>query len=62
MFSIPIKTCYDTENQILNFLRKNRAETIKVSIYEYDKELHFKTLLEECREQGLEEGSGAAYE
>ena len=27
-----------------------------MSIYEYDEELHFKTLLEECREQGLEEG------
>ena len=26
-----------------------------MSIYEYDEELHFKTLLEEGREQGLEE-------
>ena len=29
------------------FLRKNRAEAIAMSIYEYDEELHFKTLYEE---------------
>ena len=29
---------------------------IKVSIYEYDEELHFKTLFEEGREAGLEQG------
>ena len=44
------------EGILSEFLRKNRAEAIKVSIYEYDEELHFKTLLEEGREQGLEEG------
>lgn len=39
-----------------DFLRQNRAEAIKMSIYEYDEELHFRTLLEEGREAGLEEG------
>ena len=33
-----------------DFLRQNRAEAIKMSIYEYDEELHFRTLLEEGRE------------
>ena len=36
------------------FLRKNRAEAIKVSIYEYDEELHLKTLFEEGVEKGRE--------
>ena len=43
------------EGILSEFLKQNRAEAIKVSIYEYDEELHFKTLLEEGREQGLEE-------
>ena len=41
---------------LAEFLRKNRAEAIKVSIYEYDEELHFRTLKEEGREEGREEG------
>ena len=41
---------------LAEFLRKNRAKAIKVSIYEYDEELHFRTLKEEGREEGLEEG------
>ena len=40
------------EGILADFLRKNRAEAIKMSIYEYDEELHFKTL----REEGLELG------
>ena len=56
MFTIPIKLCYDTENNVLDFLRKNRAEVIKVSIYEYDEELHFRTLYEEGVEDGMERG------
>ena len=40
------------EGILSDFLRKNRAEAIKVSIYEYDEELHFKTLREEGREEG----------
>ena len=38
------------------FLRKNRAEAIKVSIYEYDEELHFRTLREEGFAEGLAQG------
>ena len=41
---------------LTEFLRRNRAEAIKVSIYEYDEELHFRTLKEEGREEGREEG------
>ena len=41
---------------LLEFLKKNRAEAIKVSIYEYDEELHFKTLYEEGHETGLARG------
>ena len=40
------------EGILSEFLRKNKAEAIKVSIYEYDEELHFKTLYEEGREEG----------
>lgn len=40
---------------LAEFLSMNRVEAIKMSIYEYDEELHFKTLLEEGREHGLEE-------
>ena len=48
---------YCIEAGILSeFLKKNRAEAIKVSIYEYDEELHFRTLYEEGREDGLEQG------
>ena len=44
------------EEILSDFLRKNRAEAIKMSIYEYDEELHFKTLFERGRETGLEQG------
>lgn len=44
------------EGILSEFLRKNRAEAIKVSIYEYDEELHFKTLFEEGVEAGMERG------
>lgn len=40
------------ENVLSDFLKKNRAEVIQMSIFEYDEELHNKTL----REEGLEEG------
>lgn len=45
------------QSKLSGFLRKNRAEAIKVSIYEYDEELHFKTLFEEGREAGIEQGA-----
>lgn len=45
------------QNGILKeFLTKNRAEVIKMSIFEYNEELHHKNLLEEGREEGWKEG------
>ena len=44
------------EGILVDFLRENRAEAIKVSIYEYDEELHFRTLYEEGVEDGIEQG------
>ncbi len=41
---------------LADFLRKNRAEAIKMSIYEYDEEDHKRILLEEGREEGKIEG------
>lgn len=40
------------EGILAEFLTKNRAEVVRMSIYEYDENLHAKTL----REEGLEEG------
>ena len=34
-----------------DFMRKNRAEVVKMSIYEYDEEKHFRTLREEGRQE-----------
>ena len=54
---------YCIEEGILSeFLKKNRAEAIKVSIYEYDEELHFKTLFEEGVEAGMERGENRLAE
>lgn len=41
---------------LTDFLRKNRAEVIKMSLYEYDQEQHMKWLREEDYEQGHEDG------
>ena len=45
-----------------DFLRKNRAEVLKVSIYEYDEEETYKLLKKQYEnaglEQGLEQGRG----
>ena len=38
------------------FLRKNRAEVIMLSIFEYDEEAHHKLLYEEGVEDGIEQG------
>lgn len=38
------------------FLKRNRAEAIKVSIYEYNEELHLATVRQEGYEDGLSEG------
>ncbi|MCH5255537.1 MAG: hypothetical protein J1F41_11480 [Lachnospiraceae bacterium] len=50
-----INECIE-EGILADFLRENRAEAIKVSIYEYDEELHFKTLRDEGYESGYEAG------
>ena len=48
---------YCIESGILSeFLRKNRAEVIMLSIFEYDEEAHHKLLYEEGVEDGLERG------
>ena len=39
------------------FLRKNRAEVIMLSIFEYDEEAHHKLLYEEGVEDGMEQGA-----
>ena len=44
------------EGILSEILKKNRAEAIKVSIYEYDEELHYKTLFEHGRKEGFEAG------
>ena len=49
------------EGILSEFLNKNRAEAIKVSIYEYDEELHFKTLREEGYESGYAEGCESGF-
>ena len=41
-----------SEGILADFLRKNRAEAKKVSIYEYDEERHMR----HTREEGMEEG------
>lgn len=48
---------YCIENSILaDFLLKNRAEAIEMSIFEYDEEKHMKSERKEWREIGREEG------
>ena len=41
-----------SEGILADFLRKNRAQAKKVSIYEYDEERHMR----QTREEGMEEG------
>lgn len=40
------------EGILAEFLSKNRAEAIAVSIYEYDEERHMKTVRQEGKEEG----------
>ena len=50
-------------NGILSeFLSKNRAEAIAVSIFEYDEEKHMKSERKEWREIGREEGIDAGFD
>ena len=41
---------------VADFLKRNRAEAIKVSIYEYNEELHLATVRSEGYEDGLSDG------
>ena len=41
------------EGILADFLRKNRAEAKKVSIYEYDEERHMRQTREKCIEDGV---------
>ena len=41
---------------LAEFLRKNRAEVLRVSIFEYDEEEHMRLEREESRQEGFEEG------
>ena len=44
------------EGILKDFLIKHKAEAIQMSIFEYDEELHKRTLLEEGFEKGMEQG------
>ena len=44
------------EGILADFLRKNRAEVVSVSIFEYDEEFHMGIIRAEEREEGREEG------
>lgn len=45
-----------SEGILVDFLKRNRAEARKVSIYEYNEELHLATVRQEGYEDGLSEG------
>ena len=44
------------EGILKDFLIRNKAEAVQMSIFEYDEELHKRTLREEGYEEGLEQG------
>lgn len=45
-----------SEGILTDFLKRNRAEAMKVSIYEYNEEQHLATVRREGYEDGLSEG------
>lgn len=47
---------------LAEFLRKNRAEVLRVSIFEYDEEEHMRQEREESRQEGFEEGEKCGEE
>lgn len=47
------------EGVLTEFLKQNRAEAKKVSIYEYDYEKHMRMMKEEIREDSFEEGKNS---
>ena len=50
--NLAVKECIK-EGILADFLRRNRAEAIKVSIYEYNEELHLATVRREGYEDGI---------
>lgn len=50
-----VTECMD-EDVLADFLRKNRAEVIKVGIYEYNEELHIQMERDEAMEAGFQRG------
>lgn len=44
------------EGILAEFLRKNKAEVISMSIFEYDEKLHEQTMIDIGREEGLQQG------
>ena len=44
------------ENVLAEFLKNQKAEVIKMTIYEFDEKLHEKSLIEEGKELGIQEG------
>ncbi|WP_448782670.1 hypothetical protein [Blautia sp.] len=48
------------EGILAEFLKKNRAEAKKMSIYEYDEERHMRQTREEGMEDGMEDGISQA--
>lgn len=44
------------EGILVDFLSKNKAEVVSMSLFEYNKELHEKTMIEIGREEGLSQG------
>ena len=56
-----IKTCID-EDILAEFLRRNRAEVLKVSIYEYNEALHIQQERDAAKEDGWQEGLQAGIQ
>ncbi len=50
-----VEDCIE-EGILVDFFKKNRAEAIEVSIFEYNEEVHLKSVREEGVEEGREEG------
>ncbi len=50
------------EGVLADFLRANKAEVMNMSIYEYDEELHIKTMMDIGREEGYEAGVSEGLE
>ena len=49
-------------NVLADFLKKNKTVVKNISIYEYEEELHIKTMMEIGREEGYEAGGREGLE